>query len=510
MRLRSPVEWLSNAWPFRGGDDQRTRRQAEPRRRANLMETMDFSGLTLEEVLSLEPGLLATKLHIVSLRSFREMVGDEWDRLSDRIGMIVDGVMRRFLGPKGLYTRHGDDTFVLGFTTMPEEEGRRQAVLVVNELMHRLIGERFVGAQICLAEVDPDDILDADGNLDVEALDARIAAAKPVDTSPPPESLTSGDGGDAHGWVPADPAVAKPDPSLALIERTDAIVESGPRWVPLVWPPSGEDCPAWAQDLAMGPLDALPDGIEIVFRPTWNARWQAIDVYTCLARRRGADGRVVERRLLQRPVRPRQSANLDFALLHTGLSQLSAAIEQRRGCLLIAPLRFATLQAPYWTTVARILRSVPDAMRMRYLMLEVINVPKAAKSEHMVGLASMLRPLCRDVLVRTDFAEPRFPLLASLQPAAVGCDLATLGATAAVPEALEAFAESAGRQRFYVWGAGNKAALAVATILGARYINGAALLADFAEPMGRIELPNGPMGSERLVAKAESAFGGSP
>ena len=494
MRLRSPVEWLSNAWPFRGGEDHRTRRQAEPRRRANMMETMDFSGLTLEEVLSLEPGLLATKLHIVSLRSFREMVGDEWDRLSDRVSMIVDGVMRRFLGPKALYTRHGDDTFVLGFTTVPEEEGRRQAVLVVNELMHRLIGERFVGAQICLTEVDPEDILDADGNLDLEALDARIAAAEPVATIGAPAGSQIDETGHAAAWAsaaPAAPADARPGLHAAPTDQAGASAAVGPRWVPLVWPPSGDGSPAWAQDLGLSPLDALPDGIEIVFRPTWNARWQAVDVYTCLARQRRPDGRIVEHGLLPRPIRPRQSANLDFALLHAGLTQLTAAIEQRRGCLLIAPLRFATLQAPYWTTVARILRSVPDAMRMRYLMLEVINIPKAAKSEHMVGLASMLRPLCRDVLARTGMAQPRFPLLASLQPAAVGCDLATLGANAAVPEALETFAESAGRQRFYVWGAVDRAALAASAILGARYINGPALLADCAKPMGRLELPNG-------------------
>ena len=505
MRLRSPVEWLSNAWPFRGGEDQRTRRQAEPRRRANMMETMDFSGLTLEEVLSLEPGLLATKLHIVSLRSFREMVGDEWDRLSDRVSMIVDGVMRRFLGPKGLYTRHGDDTFVLGFTTIPEEEGRRQAVLVVNELMHRLIGERFVGAQICLAEVDPDDILDADGNLDMEALDARIAAAEPVATIGAPAGPQVEENGGVSAWVAVELADAKPDQHTDPVDQAGANAAVGPRWVPLVWPPSGDDSPAWAQDLGLNPLDALPEGIEIVFRPTWNARWQAVDVYTCLARQRRPDGRVVEHGLLPRPVRPRQSANLDFALLHHGLTQLTAAVEQRRGCLLIAPLRFATLQAPYWTTVAGILRSVPDAMRMRYLMLEVINIPKAAKSEHMVGLASMLRPLCRDILARTSMAKPSFPLLASLQPAAVGFDLATLGTNDAVPEALETFAESAGRQRFYVWGAVDRAALAASAILGARYINGPALLADCAQPMGRLELPNGLISPGLAVAQSARA-----
>ena len=496
MRLRSPVDWLSKAWPFRSGSDQRARRSADQRRRTNIMESMDFSGLTLEEVLSLEPGLLATKLHIVSLRSFREMVGDDWERLSDRVTMIVDGVMRRFLGPKGLYTRHGDDTFVLGFSALPEEEGRRLAVQVVNELMHRLIGERFVGAQICLAELDLEDILDDDGALDLEALDAKIDAAEPVAVDAvllpaSPQAI------DDVNWHALEPDEGPAQTRGAAVGQPDSTAKLGPRWVPLVWPPSVENRPSWAQDLAFSPRDALPDGIEIVFRPTWNTRWQAIDVYASLARRRRRDGRVVERGLLPRPIRPRQSANLDFALLHTGLSQLTVAIEERRGCLLIAPIRFATLQAPYWATIAGILRSVPDAMRMRYLMIEVTHIPKVANAEHMLGLAAMLRPLCRDVLARTDVRTPRFALLASLQPAAVGCDLSTLPADSDIPEALTAFAESAGRQRFYTFGINDRSALAAASILGARYINGEALLGDFPEPRGRIEFDGGIMSGGR-------------
>jgi hypothetical protein len=504
MRLRAPVDWLSHAWPFRAGEDGKAK--APRRRRTSRLENMDFSNLTLEALLKLEPGLMATKLHIVTLRSFRVMVGEEWPRLVERVGMIVDGVMRRYLGPKGLYSRYGEDTFILGFTTLSEEEGRRQAVLVVNELMQRLIGERFVGAQICLAEADAKDILDADGQLDPDAMETRIAEAEPVaEAAPAGDADAAGDGEEAVGWTERPPDADRPEARLVPVEQKHAEAEAGPRWVPLVWPPEGQDRPAWAEELSVGALDALPDGIEIVFRPVWNARWQAIDAYACVARRRMPDGRTVEHGLLPKPVRPRMSANLDFATLHAGLTRLAVAIERRQGSLLVVPLRFATLQAPHWAILAGILRAIPDATRMRYLVLEVVNVPKAAKPEHMVGLAAMLRPLCRDILVRTALGDPRFGLMAHLQPAAVGCDLAALAPGAAAPEALQAFAEAAGRQRFYAWGAGNGTAVAAAVALGARFVNGSAIMPDAPEPQGRIELPDGPLSARAVAAAAASA-----
>lgn len=507
MRLRDPVAWLSNAWPFRADDRAKAKPKAAPRRRTSLIESMDFSGLTLEEILRLEPGLLATKLHIVTLRSFRGMVGEEWPRLVERVGMIVDGVMRRYLGPKSLYTRYGEDTFILGFTTLSEEDGRRQAVLVVNELMQRLIGDRFVGAQICLAEVYPEEVLDADGKLDTEAMESRIAAAAPPEAAERETAATGAKADRAEGWSAAEPAASRPEARLVPLEPPPAKADTAPRWVPLSWPPEGEDRPAWAEDLDLSLPDALPDGIEIVFRPVWTARWRAIDAYGCVARRRGPDGRPTTHGLLPKPLRPGQSANLDFALLHTGLTRLAAAIERRQGSLLVVPLRFATLQAPYWTTMARILKAVPDAMRMRYLVLEVYDIPKPAKPDHMLGLSSMLRPLCRDILARTSVAQPRFDLLASLQPAAVGCDLGRTGAHAAVPQALERFAEAAGRQAFYVWGAANRTALAAAVALGARHVSGPALMADLPEPQGRLELPDGPLSASLIRAGAGQAAG---
>ncbi len=467
-------------WPrlFGDGTDRRAdRRRAGHQRASSLVESLDFSSLTLDEILRLEPGILATKLHVITLRRFKETIGTEWARLADRVDLIFAGIVRRFLGPKTVCGRHGDDTFILSFSGQSEAEGRRQAVVIANELMHRLIGERFVGAQICVAEIGIDDIRGSDGALDEAALSSVLAEAVPVarpgDRAAPPEA--------AAGPASLNGAAGQDERAAAA---------DAPHWVPLLWPPEGGGRGGWGGHGAADAAAAVPPGVGIVFRPTWGARWQAIDAYLCLPRRQLGDRTLTGGAVLPPQALPAQAATLDFALLHGALTRLIQAIDKRRGVPLIVPLRFASLQAPYWTTVAAILRAFSDAARLRYLLLEVTEVPAAANADHMIGLGAMVRPLCRDLLVRTTLSEPRIEVLRHCQPAAIGCDIAAHDPAAGnVKTLLDRFAAAAGSQRIYVWGLKSRPMAAAAVALRATYLNGAAIMADVPEPAGAMAMP---------------------
>jgi GGDEF domain-containing protein len=468
----------------RTGKEPRHRRRTRPRPSA--LESLDFSTLTLDEILRLEPGILATRLHVITLRRFKDSIGDEWDRLADKVGMIADGIVRRYLGPKTVCGRHGDDTFILSFTGQSESEGRRQAVVIANELMHRLIGERFVGAQICVAEVAPDDLRGVDGEPDVAALDSVVAEAAPVVTDGPRHGESAGI---AESPAPVRLSTAGPDRTIEV---------AGPRWVPLAWPPEDGRYAGETGGRAFDPAEALPPGLGIAFRPTWGARWQAIDAYLCLPRRADADRTVTGAGVLPPRPRPGQAASLDLALLQGALTRLVESIDKRRAAPVIVPLRFATLQAPYWATVATILRSFSDAARLRYLLLEITDVPAAAGPDHMIGLGAMVRPLCRDLLVRSTLADPRTAVIRHCQPIAVGCDIAAHdSADGNIKTLLHRFSEAAGDLRFYVWGAGSRPVVAAAVALGALYVNGSAVMADMTEPAGAMAMPSEMLGRTR-------------
>ncbi|MCA8908917.1 MAG: hypothetical protein KDA64_13655, partial [Rhodospirillaceae bacterium] len=113
---------------------------AEHHHEPSLIESADFSNLTLEEVLRREPGALSVTLHIVTLRAFKEVVAAEWARYARNVELICDGVFRRHLEVRHVYSLHGDDTFILSFADLPEAEATRRAAVIANELMHRLVG----------------------------------------------------------------------------------------------------------------------------------------------------------------------------------------------------------------------------------------------------------------------------------------------------------------------------------------------------------------------------------
>jgi|GEM_PF-2138671 len=477
--LAAGLRALSLPALFGGRPDGTPRQRRGARPRPSALESLDFSSLTLDEILRLEPGILATRLHVITLRRFKESIGAEWERLADKVGLIADGIVRRFLGPKTICGRHGDDTFILSFTGQSEAEGRRLAVVIANELMHRLIGERFVGAQICVAEIAPDDLRGADGEPDVAALDTVVAEAEPV--------IADGPAGRTDAGGPAPEAPMR----LLTSARDHAIEVEGPRWVPLLWPPDDGRHAGLGGGRAFDPAEALPPGLGIAYRPTWGARWQAIDAYLCLPRRQHGDRTLTGAAVLPARPRPGQAANLDLALLQGALTGLVEAIDKRRAAPIIVPLRFATLQAPHWTTVAETLRSFSDAARLRYLLLEITDIPAAAGADHMIGLGAMVRPLCRDLLVRTTLADPRVAVLRHCQPIAVGCDIAAHDpARGNIKTLLHQFAEAAGDLRVYVWGAGSRPVVAAAVTLGALYVNGSAVMADVTAPAGAMAMPS--------------------
>lgn len=145
-------------------------------------DVMDFSFLALRDILSSSTGVIATKLHIITLRRFREAIGaSAWNRFVRTVHSIAEGVIRRHLGRANLCGRAADDTFVLSFNALPEIEARRMVRIIAADLMQKLIGDRFQGAQIMVTEIDAATIIMEGQRVDEAALDAAIDSARAVE-----------------------------------------------------------------------------------------------------------------------------------------------------------------------------------------------------------------------------------------------------------------------------------------------------------------------------------------
>ena len=438
------------------------------------VDTADFSFLTLAEILRTEPGSLGETLHIISLRSFKDTLGEAWDPLANKVQLIAESVVRRHLGRRGTAGTQDDDTFILSFAGMARDEADALCRLIAVDFMKILIGDRFADAAIRLGTVARDRVLRGDGTLDVGAMDGAIDRATPNVLTADGELLASPE-------APAAPAAARAD------DRTDRSGMAGaaaaiaarpraePRWVPLAWPPPGLKRP---QALAIPPVDPeddVPDGLSLGFRPVWSARHGRIDTYRVLPVRTAsaADAAAVQAVFLPASARLWSRLNRAFAVLFFALQQIERNIEARAAMPLIVPVPFAATVMPARAILEDVLKYFPDPARARHLYIELVDVPERAAPAVLVGAVRWLQGLCRDVLLCCDGpgGVVRLAMLRAAQPGAVGCDLADRPVDDQA-RFIDRFARAVGGLSCYFWGVGGDGGFAAVRAAGGIFLNG--------------------------------------
>ncbi|MCA8933115.1 MAG: hypothetical protein KDA49_11645, partial [Rhodospirillaceae bacterium] len=408
-------------------------------------------------------------------------------RYARNVELICDGVFRRHLEVRHVYSLHGDDTFILSFADLPEAEATRRAAVIANELMHRLVGNRFIGAQIQVGTIDRDAVITEAGELDLAAIEAAVAAARPVPVDDG-DAARRAAGPDAmdDDWQ-AVPKGSPTAPDLRSAPPGKRQEQGEPRWQKLHWPPDGPRGAALMDALPDAAREGLPDGVTLVFRPTFAARWGRVTHYQCLPRRRHDDGRVtLGGAVLGAGVPAARRAALDLAVVYGALTELQAAVEARRSAEVILPVAFATLHAPYFPVLVDILHGFSDALRLRYLTLELVHVPPAATAAHLVGAVRSLTTDCRDLLVRVDPAAGDLRRFHGLPVRALGTVL-----PAAAHEArqiAESVLAALGGDHTYWWNVQTDDERRALIGAGGILINGPSIGADCPELMGEQEL----------------------
>ncbi len=174
------------------------------RRLQERLNETDFTFLTFEDLIRERAVPDGTKLQILSLRSFKEALDDVWTEVAHTVLLSAENTISLRLRPADVCTREADDTFLFEFATKQPQEARTKVEEITTALMTCLIGDRFAGVRVQLAEIEVQEILTDSGELDPEKLDAVIRHAdtfvmesgtiRPL--SDDPSSLPN----DADGW----------------------------------------------------------------------------------------------------------------------------------------------------------------------------------------------------------------------------------------------------------------------------------------------------------------------
>ncbi len=453
--------------------------------RASGLPDMDFSFLTLKDLVQerfIEPG---ERLHILSLRRFKQALGEEWQHVVKRVHLAAENTVSRHLEAGDRACAEDDDTFIVHFDRLADEDAERKVREIATDLMRRLIGERFLPDAVQLATIPAERIL-VDGALDQAAVDEAIRQAKDLpwhelvpddkriepwsSLEPPsgsggaaswrragegapatrPAALERPGGGaeggplmsqasDARGCAqPGWQAMSSPSRPRLNLGAASGDVEHGsaenahPEWRRLVWRSETTTIPPVKPDAEAGSRST-----PLMFLPAWDTLSRRRNVFRC-AEAGGCAGPAAA---------PRRQTSPESELLAGALRQLLASIDRRKPVYFIVPLRFSSLRSGSLQTIEHVLRSFPDAARARWLFLELTGFPKAVSIAELDPLCRSLKGLCRDLLFRVDRNGPGARVIAAQAPLAVGVDL---GSPAAPLAGL--LPQLRGTARSYLWG----------------------------------------------------------
>lgn len=496
--------------------------------------TDDSFRMFTEQLTKQEDGAFQVKLHIISLVEFREAVGDKWAKVADKVMMIAEGVINLHLGAGNLFNRQGSDFFILIFRTCDNDEGRRRALIIAQELGTRLVGDQFTGSEIPLAlaaELSLEDGLNDDGSVNLDAVNRAVGQMRSIIAT-----QAKGDANTLRAWMRSGPAAAqdkgprahlkpsKPaprvpppankapiqcapepaakapptDPGWKKLELEKAAAAKPPTWVILEGAPD--------KGARVADFDLLPDlgaepmpadaKLSLVWRPTWVAAGEAIGAYEARVQRVDAEGKPPLEGTKAYPGDQLSANVLDRYRIANAVRDFRASEAAGNASTVIIPVHWLTITSDQRMEFLAPFADITKQARGARVAIELFGVPPDAKPITLGAAIAQARELCREVLLRTKLSDPRAAIALDAGAGGIGIDLAEL----AVPErtgddqllaAMAAFQAQAAKYRLgaYVWGARRRKVIVGAVGQGFSMVNGPALMKDIPRPAKVLPAP---------------------
>lgn len=435
--------------------------------------SVESAASRLEQMLQRDPSLRA-KLHVISLVEFRDWVGDKWPRLSTKVGIIVEQVIRRHAGTGNPFCQDGEDRWVIAFPDMPPDEARRRSLAIVEDLGRHLFGDQSGEGQRPMAvavEVAVEDAVSEDGELN----SGRVVAA--IDEN--------------RAFVPS-PTVSESINQWKPVERSAQAQREEPLWEVI-------DGPKSSKGVAFDPhqVPPLPGEcrLSLVWRPTWVASGEAISAYGARVIRQDREG--------DEPMEGCRAYSADDMKGALRLDRFVASMAVRdilaaaRGdavgggdqASVIVPLSWASLASDQRGSVVVPFSDLTQQIRNTRLVVEIFGIPDGTTTPELESVVSYVHSLCREVLVRTRISAHRSSLAAEIGVSMVGLDLSELRPDERMDD--EHLLETLGRVQeatardgigCYLWSARHRKVVGGVVQSGFGMVNGPGLMKDIGRP----------------------------
>jgi hypothetical protein len=309
---------------------------------------------------------LAGRVNFVGLSKIRDKLGDRWDRVANRADEIASKAIERRLTAADVYTRYQELNYLIIFAQLSKEQAQLKCALIAEEITKHLLGED-VGAEL----------------LDVKTMLSALDGYAVFEDVPSVETLAlrlAGDEAAAAQGAAARGAPPSPDENDAWWE-TDPGVDSDP--------------------LA---------AVQLVYRPMWDVKHNAVTTYLCVPAVSGPAGRLLvgeselssldDAAVIQR---------LDFMVQRRVVTDLRKLLAAQQRMLLCLPVHFETLASHARRTkyIELCQRGIPPH-GTKQLAFELTGVPPGVPLSRLLDLSSVLRRFGRGILLRTTVDQLHF------------------------------------------------------------------------------------------------------
>lgn len=309
----------------------------------------------LRTLLKQETKPLAGRLNFIGLSKIKEKLGDRWEKLSARADDITRKAIERRLTNVDVYTRYKELHYLIVFAQLSPEQAQLKCALIAEEITKRLLGE----------DIAPE-------LLEVKTMLSALDGKFEFENVPDIETLAS-----RIGDAPATAETSKnPDDDWWNDEET---------------------------------TDPLAD-VQLVYRPMWDVKRNAVTTYVCVPARPGAGGRLqVGESEIPRLEEPEVSQRLDLMIQKRVIGDLRKLVESGKQQLLCLPVHFETLASNQrrLAYLDRCRRGVPPH-GVKLLVFELMGIPEGIPQNRLLELATALRRFSRGVLLRTKVSETVF------------------------------------------------------------------------------------------------------
>lgn len=375
---------------------------------------------------------VAGKLQLLDLDDVREKLGDRWENAARKARIIAEQVIARRLAPSDVVAPYDDNSFVVLFAELSEEQARMKASAIAREVRDRLLGEL--------------------GMVDRNWVRAFVTTLENI------------------------PRATSDDPKpLTLIELDSMLL-------------AGEDvAPPMSRSAAEVELQRRVGEVGVSYRPTWFVARGVVSLFDCRAQRLDSLNQIHLGASAYARVDGAVTFEIDRSILKRALKDVKALIASDARAVILVPIHVQSLAAHSGGQLVDLCRALPDVLR-RFIVIELAGAGHPAMLARLPDLVPQVTPFCRAVSARVPVAFTEFERVARHGVTSVTIDLdePDSGHIGGIEPQLRAFAARAQTLNLQcnLFGVSKAALVKTAREMGFAYVNGPVVTAEVGRPSG--------------------------